>query len=144
MELEKLNKEIGVPKLIKEIAEVTKLSMEEDGMVSKYKRMCVLESSLLKIKAKNKTLEKKATAEYKMEILEIKHCIELYRLRCFMFSDYFIPQKLNETEEKEDFRAEENFKDSVQHISMKIKASISSMEGEIMRAKHTLKRYGSD
>lgn len=136
MELEKLNKEIDIPKLIKEIAEVTKLSMEEDGMVSKYKRMCILESSLSGIKIKNKTLEKKATAEYKMEILEIKHCIELYRLRCFMFSDYFTPKKLNE--------AEENFKDSVQYISMNIKANISSMEGEIMRAKHTLKRYGSD
>lgn len=143
MELEKLNKEIDIPKLIKEIAEVTKLSMEENSMVSKYKRMCILESSLSGIKIKNKTLEKKATAEYKMEILEIKRCIELYRLRCFMFSDYFTPKKLNEAEEKEDFRTEENFKDSVQYISMKIKANISSMEGEIMRAKHTLKMYGS-
>lgn len=141
MELSKIKKDVNISFLINEISDIVKLKLKEDTMISRYKRMVAINMAMESLKAKNKEAERIATTEYNLEALSIYHDIAIYQLEAEYFSEYWKPEKLIKVKENEEFKNDEDFKEAVQHIKIKMELDISNAEFEIRNARTVLKKY---
>lgn len=140
MELEKIKSDINVSSLIDELSEIVKLKLEEDTVVSKYKKLTALKMAIENLSPKYREIAKEKS-QYKVEMLEIEIEIINYQSRAKAFSEFWKPEKLIEAKEKEEFKNEERFKRVVINWQVDIEISISNEEYEVRNARATLKKY---
>lgn len=143
MELNKIKEDVNIPYLINEISDIVKLKIEEDIIISKYKRKTAINMAMENLKSKSEKVRYRATVSCNIELLEIERDIVTYQLLSEPFAEFWKPTKLIRTKENEDFKNDEDFKRMVQDIRMSMEIDMRNAECEIRSARAILRRYSN-